>query len=105
MFRFRKFRVPQPKPEDFTVPVLKDTYTKDGTRLCSVVDVSASSIGADLPKPEDYKLSALQRAGVPLNFVNANVLDSSPTEAEADAFLNSLESHDDDSNVSPDNND
>lgn len=105
MFRFRNYRVSQPTPKDFTVPQLKDSYLKDGTRVCSVVDVSASSIGADLPKPEDYTLSSLQRAGVPLNFVNANVLDSSPTDAEADAFLNSLESHEDGSNVSPDNND
>lgn len=90
MFRTRKFNTCPPSPKEFVVPVTKDFVSDDGTRYSEVVEVNASSIGSNLPNTEDYKLSALLRAGVPLNFVSSNVLDNGPSEAEASAILDSL---------------
>lgn len=90
MFRTRKFNTCPPSPKEFVVPVTKDFISDDGTRCSEVVEVNASSIGSDLPNMEDYKLSSLLRAGVPLNFVSPNILDNGPSEAEASAILDSL---------------
>ena len=92
MFRTRKFNTCPPSPKEFVVPVTKDIVDEDGTRYSEVVEVNASSIGSNLPNTEDYKLSALLRAGVPLNFVSSDVLDNGPSEAEASAILDSLPS-------------
>lgn len=90
MFRTRKFNTCPPSPKDFTVPVSQDFMTEDGTRCSHIVEVLASSIGQDLPNIQDYKLSALLRAGVPLDVVPSNILDAAPTEAEASALLDNL---------------
>lgn len=90
MFRTRKFNTCPPSPKEFTVPVPQDFITEDGTRCSHVVQVLASTIGNDLPLIEDYKLSVLLRAGVPLDAVPSNILDDAPTEAQASAFLDSL---------------
>ena len=90
MFRTRKFNTCPPTPKEFTIPVLRDYFENDGTKCSHVLDVSSNTVGPDLPNIEDYKLSALLRAGVPLNFVSPNVLDNGPSEAEASAILDSL---------------
>lgn len=90
MFRTRKFNTCPPSPKDFTVPVSQDFMTEDGTRCSQTVLVPASAIGSDLPNTKDYKLSALLRAGVPLDAVPSNILDVAPTEAQASALLDSL---------------
>lgn len=90
MFRTRKFNTCPPSPKEFTVPVSQDFLTEDGTRCSHTVFVPASSIGHDLPNIADYKLSALLRAGVPLDVVPSNILDAAPTEAQASALLDSL---------------
>lgn len=90
MFRTRKFNSCPPVPKEFTVPILQDYFEKDGTKCSHVVDVPSNTVGSDLPNVEDYKLSALLRAGVPLDALPSNVLDVAPTEAEASAFLDSL---------------
>lgn len=99
MFRTRKFNTCPPSPKEFTVPVSEDFMTEDGTRCSHVVQVPASSIGQDLPNISDYKLSALLRAGVPLDVVPSNILDAAPSEAQASAILDSL------SQSNPSNND
>lgn len=91
MFRTRKFNTCPPTPKEFTIPVLQDYFEKDGTKCSHVLDVSSNTVGSDLPNTEDYQLSALLRAGVPLDFVSPNVLDNAPTEADATAFLDTLE--------------
>ena len=93
MFRTRKFNTCPPSPNEFTVPILQDYISEDGTRFSHVVEVNASSIGNDLPNIEDYRLSALLRAGVPLDVVPSNILDVAPTEAQASAILDSLSSN------------
>lgn len=93
MFRTRQFNTCSPSPKEFTVPVTKDFYSEDGMRCSHVVEVNASSIGDNLPNIEDYKLSALLRAGVPLDVVPTNVLDNVPSEADASAILDKLSSN------------
>ena len=93
MFRTRKFNTCPPVPKEFTVPILLDYFEKDGTKCSHVVDVPSNTVGSDLPNIEDYKLSALLRAGVPLDAVPSNVLDVAPTEAQVSAFLDTLPSN------------
>lgn len=93
MFRTRKFNTCPPVPKEFTVPILQDYFEKDGTKCSHVVDVPSNTVGSDLPDIEDYKLSALLRAGVPLDAVPSNVLDVAPTEAQVSAFLDTLPSN------------
>ena len=99
MFRTRKFNTCPPSPKEFSVPVPEDFISDDGTRCSHVVHVPASSIGQALPNINDYKLTSLLRAGVPLDVVPSNILDAAPTEAQASAFLDSL------SQSNPSNND
>ena len=93
MFRTRKFNTCPPVPKEFTVPILQDYLEKDGTKCSHVVDVPANTVGSDLPNIQDYKLSALLSAGVPLDVVPSNILDASPTEAQASAILDTLSSN------------
>lgn len=93
MFRTRKFNTCPPVPQEFTVPILQDYFEKDGTKCSRVLDVPSNTVGSDLPNIHDYKLSALLRAGVPLDVVPSNVLDVAPSEAEASAILDSLSSN------------
>lgn len=99
MFRTRKFNTCPPVPTDFTVPILQDYYEKDGTKCSHLVNVPSNTVGSELPNIADYKLSALLRAGVPLDAVPSNVLDVAPTEAQASAILDNL------SSFNPSNND
>lgn len=91
MFRTRKFNTCPPTPKEFTIPVLQDYFENDGTKCSHVLDVPSNTVGSDLPNIEDYKLSSLLAAGVPLNPVSPNVLDNGPSEAEANAFLDALD--------------
>lgn len=93
MFRTRKFNTCPPVPKEFTVPILQDYFEKDGTKCSHVVHVPSNTVGSDLPNIEDYKLSALLRAGVPLDAVPSNVLDVAPTESQVSAFLDTLPSN------------
>lgn len=99
MFRTRKFNTCPPTPKEFSIPVLQEYIETDGTKCSHVVNVSSDTISSDLPNIEDYKLSALLRSGVPLNFVSPNVLDTAPSEAEASAILDAI------SSSNPSNND
>lgn len=95
MFRTRKFNTCPPTPKEFSIPVLQDYFEKDGTKCSHVLDVPSNTVGSDLPNTEDYQLSALLRAGVPLDFVSPNVLDNAPSEADVSAFLDTLEKNTD----------
>lgn len=90
MFRTRKFNTCPPSPKEFSVPIVQDYTSDDGTRCSHVVEVPASSLGQNLPNVHDYKLSALLRAGVPLDVVPSNILDVAPSEAQASAILDNL---------------
>lgn len=93
MFRTRKFNTCPPVPREFHVPILQDYFDDNGVKYSHVVFVPAYTVGSNLPSVEDYKLSALLRAGVPLDVVSSNVLDSAPSEADASAILDKLSSN------------
>lgn len=104
MFRARKLRQLTAVPKDFNVEVPRFDVLEDGTKVQTVVSVPVSSLGKDIPNPEDYTLSKLMAAGVPLNQVSANILDSAPTESEVNSFLDSLPSEaNEDNNNNPEN--
>lgn len=92
VFRFRKLQQLTAVPKDFNTLVSKVSFTKDGTKVQDIVSVPVASLGNDIPNPEDYKLSKLINAGVPLTPVSANILDEAPSESEANAFLDGLPS-------------
>ena len=67
----------------------KSSCREDGLQIVDVVSVDARSIDC-VPSPSEYSLEKLQAAGVPLNTVNTTVLDSVPTEKQAENIINSL---------------
>lgn len=91
MFKARKHSGLTSSPSDFNVDVPVIEVDKNGTRLQRVVNVPISSIENNIPSPDEYRLSDLLAAGVPLHPVSANILDSSPSESEVSSFLDKLE--------------
>lgn len=91
MFRTRKLSVLHASPHDFSVPTIKEQFLKDGTKISNVVYVPASSLGSDIPKPSEYKLSKLLAAGVPLHPVSSQIIDNAPSSAVVSTYLDKLE--------------
>lgn len=94
MFKARKHTGLTSSPSDFNVDVPVIEVDKNGTRLQRVVNVPISSIENNVPSPDEYRLSDLLAAGVPLHPVSANILDNSPSESEVNSFLDKLEKSD-----------
>lgn len=94
MFKARKHSGLISSPRDFNVDIPVIEVDKNGTRLQRVVNVPISSIENNVPSPDEYRLSDLLAAGVPLQPVSANILDSSPSESEVNSFLDKLEKSD-----------
>lgn len=93
-FRFSKI------PRSFgrscrTVPV-KDVVQRilavsDGVQRVSFVSVDNADVCAKIPRPEDYSLENLLRAGIPLKLENASILDAdSPSEEQISKIVDSL---------------
>lgn len=79
-FRNHKFNVPRPVPEQVFEEVVKETPRK-GVIFCDVVKQPVDS--SSLPAYDDYQLSRLLAAGVPLQQINVDhLLDGLPTSAE-----------------------
>lgn len=97
MFKARKHSGLNSSPRDFNVDMPVIEVDKNGTRLQRVVNVPISSIENNVPSPDEYRLSDLLAAGVPLHPVSANILDSSPSESEVNSFLDKLEKTDESS--------
>lgn len=98
MFRHRKIKaVPAiPRPIMDTVEVEK--VDDNGVTTVDFIERPNSAVEAELPNYSDYQLSALLAAHVPLQPVNAQVLDAVPTEAQIDAAVSELENIDNTSN-------
>lgn len=94
MFKARRHSGFTSTPSDFNVDVPVIEVDKNGTRLQRVVSVPVSSIEDDIPSPDEYRLSDLLAAGIPLRPASANILDSSPSESEVSSFLDKLEKFD-----------
>lgn len=93
-FRFSKI------PRSFgrscrTLPV-KDVVQRlfadtDGVQRVSFVSVDNSDVCSKIPRPEDYTLENLLRAGVPLKQENASILDGdTPSEEQINKIVDSL---------------
>lgn len=79
-FRNHKFHVSRPVPKQVFEEVVKET-PRNGVIFCEVVKQPVDS--SSLPAYDDYQLSRLLAAGVPLQQINVeHILDGSPTSAE-----------------------
>ena len=110
MFITRKLSVLHASPHDFNVPTIKEQFLKDGTKISNVVSVPASTLGSDIPKPSEYKLSKLLAAGVLLQPVSSQIIDNAPSSDVVSSYLDKLEdstpsvSHSDNNNEPSNNN-
>lgn len=91
MFRTRKLYALHASPHDFNVPTIKEQFLKDGTKISNVVLVPASSLGSDIPKPSEYKLSKLLAAGVSLQPLSSQIIDNAPSSDVVSSYLDILE--------------
>lgn len=78
-FRNHKFSPPAPTAQPVVEQSLKTTVI-DGVDTFTRVDVVAAT-KPPLPSAEDYRLSALLSAGVPLNYVNPRIFDNPELDA------------------------
>ncbi len=78
-----------------TLPV-KDVVQRlladsDGVQRVRFVSVDNSDVCSKIPRPEDYSLENLLRAGVPLKQENASILDGDiPSEEQISKIVDSL---------------
>ena len=62
-----------------------------GVQRVSFVSVDNADVCSKIPRPEDYSLENLLRAGVPLKTENASILDGdSPSEDQISKIVDSL---------------
>lgn len=62
-----------------------------GVQRVSFVSLDNSDVCANIPRPDDYSLENLLRAGVPLKTENASILDGdSPSEEQINKIVDSL---------------
>lgn len=62
-----------------------------GVQRVSFVSVDNADVCSKIPRPEDYSLENLLRAGVPLKQENASILDGDvPTEEQISKIVDSL---------------
>lgn len=78
-FRNHKFSPLAPAVQPVVEQTLK-TSIVDGVETFTRVDVDVSTKPL-LPSAEDYRLSALLSAGVPLNYVNPRIFDNPELDA------------------------
>lgn len=62
-----------------------------GVQRVSFVSVDNAEVCSKIPRPDDYSLENLLRAGVPLHLENPSILDGdSPSEEQISKFVDSL---------------
>ena len=81
-FRNIHFSPPFEKPREVLEDVLQ-TDIVDGVAVHSRITVKSSELASSLPKTDEYKLSALLAAGVPLTPVNPVIFDNPATDASS----------------------
>ena len=63
----------------------------DGVQRVSFVSVDNADVCSKIPRPADYSLENLLRAGVPLKTENASILDGdSPSDEQLNKIVDSL---------------
>lgn len=88
-FRFRKHsaRFANPQP---IYDVVEHHEVEKGVEIVHFVEQSTSVISDAMPLAEDYKLSSLLAAGVPLNVVPTEILSNTPTSSQIEQFSEKL---------------
>lgn len=88
-FRFRKHsaRFANPTP---VYDVAEHHEVENGVEVVHYVEQPTSVISDAMPLSEDYKLSSLLAAGVPLNVVPTEILSDSPTSSQIEQFSQKL---------------
>lgn len=88
-FRFRKHsaRFANPTP---VYDVVEHHEVQNGVDVVHYVEQPSSVISDAMPLSEDYKLSSLLAAGVPLNVVPSEILSDTPTSSQIEQFSNKL---------------
>lgn len=88
-FRFRKHscRFANPSP---LYDVVEHHEVENGVEVVHYVEQPTSVISDAMPLSEDYKLSSLLAAGVPLNVVPTEILSDTPTSSQIEQFTNKL---------------
>lgn len=62
-----------------------------GVQRVSFVSVDNADVCSKIPRPDDYSLENLLRAGVPLKTENTSILDGdAPSEEQINKFVDSL---------------
>lgn len=79
-FRNIHFSPPFEKPHEVLEDVLQ-TDIVDGVAVHTRITVKSSELASTLPKTDEYKLSALLAAGVPLTPVNPVIFDNPAIDA------------------------
>lgn len=79
-FRNIHFSPPFENPHEVLEDVLQ-TDIVDGVAVHTRITVKSSELASSLPKTDEYKLSALLAAGVPLTPVNPVIFDNPATDA------------------------
>lgn len=85
-FRNHKF-CPSPPVSEKVVETSLKVSTVDGVDISTPVNIDACG-KPSLPSADDYRLSSLLRAGVPLNQVSPTLFHD--VDADSDAFVNQL---------------
>lgn len=96
MFRHRNIKAVPAIPRPIMDEVEVESVDANGVRLVSFQQISNDKVASSLPAYSDYQLSTLLAANVPLQPVNAQVLDAIPTDAQLDAAMTELENMDND---------
>lgn len=81
-FRNIHFSPPFENPHEVLEDVLQ-TDIVDGVAVHTRITVKSSELALSLPKIDEYKLSALLAAGVPLTPVNPVIFDNPSTDASS----------------------
>lgn len=94
MFRFRRNKPTPILPRPIMDEVENEQVDENGVTLVSYAQVPNSEIASKLPSYSDYQLSKLLAANVPLQQVNAAVLDSVPSDETIEQTMTALEERD-----------
>lgn len=99
-FRNHSFRPCSAAPSKVLQTVLSHSVV-DGVDIVTPIQVDAAELAANLPSPDDYKLSNLIKAGVDVHSVNPVIYND--VDADAEHFVSSQLPLDDDP-LQPDDN-
>lgn len=85
---------PLPSPTVVYDVQQKVTVDEKGVQRVSFVEVPNDELCKGIPTPSEYSLENLLRAGVPLEQVSCNILDTAPTDAQLNKIVDSLSGSD-----------